>query len=341
MVKKGYLDYCYHYDLNSAYPYEISNLIDISNGEWIKTEDYIESADYAFIKGYYYGKESNYIEPIMDYDKKGIGVFPHMTKLVYITNYEYELIKKYNLGKFEMVDGWFFISAPPLHPFFKIKELYEQRMRFKKEGNDLEYGIKIILNSIYGKFFEKHKDHITNKWITGRLFNPIYASLITSGVRKKIFEFALKDLKNIVLFATDSVVTSKKRNIKSSDKFGGWKLDAEGECVVIGSGVYKIGDNIRTRALNKLHANKVLGNKEILQKYYRYDYIEQNIDHVVTLGDIINKTELYSFNDLNTFQKETRKLYANFDTKREWERNFKNWKEVYEERIDSRPWLFV
>ncbi|CAK4900821.1 unnamed protein product, partial [Aphanomyces euteiches] len=36
-----------------------------------------------------------------------------------------------------------------------VKELFEERLKLKKEGNPLQEGIKLLLNSAYGKLIQK------------------------------------------------------------------------------------------------------------------------------------------------------------------------------------------
>ncbi len=339
VLSRGSLGYCYHYDINSAYPYHISQLLDISNGKWVKKDYVPDGVDYGFIKGIYIGNEDNIIEPVMVYDKHALGVFPHFTGETIITLDEYNLIKKFDLGEFKIIDGWFFYSNTPLNPFYKIKKLYEYRNILKKEKNDLELGIKVIINSVYGKFFEKRKSGMTGEWFTGKLFNPIYASIITSRTRCQIFELAYDNVNKVVSFATDSIITTKKIKVKESDELGGWKMDREGECVVIGSGVYKIGDKERTRALSGISAKKVLEYGAI--KGVKSTRVKIKTKHVVTLGEVINHNQLYEYSDLNLFKKVIRKLDCNFDKKRNWYDEFKCFKEVFETRIDSEPWSYV
>jgi len=48
MIRKGYFDHVELYDINSAYPYHIMNLIDITKGRWKKVKSYNRWSYYGF-----------------------------------------------------------------------------------------------------------------------------------------------------------------------------------------------------------------------------------------------------------------------------------------------------
>ena len=57
-----------------------------------------------------------------------------------------------------------------------------------EQNSDVKKCVKIILNSLYGKFIQVSGDY--NQ--TGRLFNPLYAAKITAGARLNCHDYCIK-----------------------------------------------------------------------------------------------------------------------------------------------------
>ncbi len=85
------------------------------------------------------------------------------------------------------------------------------------------------------------------------VFNPMYASLITSLTRLQLFEAALKiGMDSVVAFATDSILTTNEIPQELiSDKLGDFELKAEGDCFMLMNGIYKIDDKQRCRGFER------------------------------------------------------------------------------------------
>ncbi|MGQ4876852.1 MAG: DNA polymerase, partial [Promethearchaeia archaeon] len=168
VIKKGYFDYCISYDINSAYPHEIRNLIDITKGKWIITDKFENNAYYGFYKCSisYFDK---YISPFVLKNKFNINIFPNGEFVTYLTQNEIKYLK--NLCKIDVIDGIVFYPDKIYYPFRNIiNKLYEIKQNNK--DNYMKYWLsKIIMNSLYGKFIEIYNEK------TGNLFNPVYASI--------------------------------------------------------------------------------------------------------------------------------------------------------------------
>lgn len=108
-----------------------------------------------------------------------------------------------------------------LHPIHKvIDRLWELRLKLKMEGNPAEYLVKLIMNSIYGKFFQAFQQYIYEEnedgeqeifytgFDAGCFFNPIVSSMITAFGRIRVQEGALnieKNGGNVISILTDCV----------------------------------------------------------------------------------------------------------------------------------------
>ncbi len=50
MLKRGFIGKAYLYDINSAYPFAITKIPDLSNGKWIQSKSIHEKAKLGFFK---------------------------------------------------------------------------------------------------------------------------------------------------------------------------------------------------------------------------------------------------------------------------------------------------
>jgi len=107
------------------------------------------------------------------------------------------------------------------HPIAKIIEhLWDLRLKLRAIFDDSEYIVKLIMNAIYGKFFQSIKEYeaITNEdgeqeitylgFKAGSMFNPVISSLITAFGRIRVQEGALNIEKNggeVVAILTDCI----------------------------------------------------------------------------------------------------------------------------------------
>lgn len=84
----------------------------------------------------------------------------------------------------------------------------------------MQLPLKVILNSIYGKTAQRIGNRI------GNLYNPVIWATITGHARAILYDFVMKNglEKDVVSFATDSILSTKKLNVNST-KIGGWKFE--------------------------------------------------------------------------------------------------------------------
>jgi hypothetical protein len=129
-----------------------------------------------------------------------------------------------------------------------IKEIYNKRLQYKKEGNPVEVVYKLLMNSLYGKFGQrKERDKtIFHSWEYGKKYDddirwgldgvgyhiekisketkfmiPIFSTYITAYARLKLYEYLNRS--NPVYCDTDSIFTNK--TVPVSNKLGAMKLE--------------------------------------------------------------------------------------------------------------------
>ena len=351
LLKRGYIENIYLYDIKSAYPAEIANLIDYTPGKygrWIKTLDYMKCD-----QGFWYCEIDFFHTVLSPFMQKlyGLNIYPVGSFKQFLSKREIEFIlQNFKEANINLISGYGYIQNPKLRP-----EIKEQIKPFKvmndiyklKESADTEEkrnAFKIIANSLYGKFWQQTGGH------TGKLFNPIWASQITSNVRLKLLEIAMSDnnLKHIIGFSTDSIFIDKPIDNRFIGKeMGKWELKFKGK-----SGVFLMSD-IYTIHLENEDKHKLRGFKIKLkpddppEKWITVDNIVHNLDEnlkfkykitrPMNLGECIVHNKEKNLSLVNIWKEEIKEIDINGDTKRLWEKKFESGEEVMEKSHSSKP----
>lgn len=174
------------------------------------------------------------------------------------------------------------------------EDLYKKRLDNK--GNPMEFAIKILLNSLYGKFAERNtKDNIkhvnqlknTDEYIEipdseyvnviekitpekKKHINPIWSIYITAYARIKLYEeFEKIGFENVIYCDTDSIITGKE--IEDSHELGKLKLEKIiHEGIIVRPKVYCIDGKCRVKGVNMkgLEFENILQCKEMRQRQF-------------------------------------------------------------------------
>ena len=339
VLRKGFIPNCWAIDINSAYSKAITLLPDVTKGVWKKVNRYTGKA----VVGCYLCKIESFntiAAPHRYRLTKDLVVYPTGSYWTYLTNWEIEVMKED--AHIQVSRGWEFYANDILYPFKdRILLLYKLKQRTPK--SEYEYDLyKKIMNSLYGSFYEKIEQN--GKFYSGKLFNPIYASLITAYCRLTVWQVMRDYLDYVVSVATDGIILDKKPNVKYSKNLGEWSIEGQGDVVIIRSGLYRIGDKIRERGIRSF--------KGIKTEYGDYDDIFEYIqdkpqrkcypiisNRPLNLGECLVHTHTKSIEDLNVFVDQRYTVTINRDLKRMWDDTFINGGEVFEKQITSKPLL--
>jgi len=232
--KIGHWNEVFDYDINSAYPSQISKLLDIRLGKWNKIKYFMSQAYY----GYYRGtltinpdvKISPY--PYLSHDSGGfdLNYTPTGKWETTLNQKEINFLRQHKLGEFEVKDGWIWYPSQHVMPYNKIiMELFDAKN--KCEGIEREV-IKRVMTAIYGKFLETYDGNF------GKGFNPVYGSETQIGSRLVMADVAI-NRSDVIAIVVDGLMTENKIigiNDKD-DEIGKWKLNSDAPCIVIGSGM--------------------------------------------------------------------------------------------------------
>ncbi len=311
MLKRGFIGEAWLYDINSAYPYALSQMPDITKGTWRESLRSIsDKAILGFFKIEVKYDETEYL-PAFAFRRitrnNDLVCFPAGNFVTYAT---LEELKNVDSKNYKIIDSWQYFDDNPTYPFREfIEKFYKKRKLLKEQGNHLQLPIKIILNAIYGKMGQKQNRKI------GNLFNPVIFAFITGFARSQLISFVKENNleKDVVAFATDSVCVTRKVNVDSTE-LGGFSLDKHAfDVYYLQNGFYRFDKKWKLRGLGKL------GNKEIEQidtierdgrLYYKYLVLRTK---KLASAIIQNKID-----EVGRLKEETREVNLNGDDKRFW-----------------------
>ena len=307
ILKRGFIGESYLYDINSAYPYAITQIPDLSNGKWIKRKTIHKNAKIGFFRIRAIIPDCKYIPPSPFRTKHDI-IFPSGEFETYCTLTELQACESKSF--YRVLEGYQFITNSDIYPYREfIENLYQKRLELKEQNNPLQLPIKIILNSIYGKTGQSVNHKI------GNLFNPVIFAFITGFCRAQLYNFVRKNdiEKNVVFFATDSICTTKKLEVNSS-KLGDFSFDNVADDVfVLQNGFYRFNGKWKQRGLGKLNG-KEIEHLDTFEKdgrlYYSFKVLRSNRLRSSILQNNIQ--------DIGKIKPKIREFNLNADRKRFW-----------------------
>ena len=324
ILKRGFIGNAHLYDINSAYPYSLANIPDITKGKWKKSKSLLDKSHLGFFKIQCDIPDGKYIPPF-PFRRNNKLIFPTGQFITYCTLAE---LRAYDEPKhYKILESFQYLDNNPVYPYKEfIESIYNKRLEFKNQNNPLQLPLKIILNSIYGKTAQR----VGNK--IGNLFSPVIASSITGITRAMLYDFVQKHgiERDVVSFATDSIITTNKLDIDSTN-LGDFSYDNSGNDVyVLQNGIYRFNGKWKKRGIGNL------GNKQI----EHLDTIEKN-DQLYQVMKILKVTRLKtaiisnSIKEIGKFKTFERLVNLNADRKRQW---FEKLTDINDKKmIDSLP----
>jgi hypothetical protein len=238
--KKGYFSEVFDYDLKQAYTWQLSKLADLRLGIWVHTTGYVEKALYGYCHGIV-TINSDFSPIVYSYENTENSFTPKGTWETYLTKQEVEFINKWEIGRFNLIDGWFWIPKVVINDTVKpYKQLLKPLAEAKESAKDelTSFIIKKLYSGINGKQLEVRNTGI------GDYFNPVYFCEVETNTRLAVAEFVLANsLKDKLLAVTlDGVISSHPVQLDNSGGIGTWKQSAQCPAIIVSSGVQVLRD---------------------------------------------------------------------------------------------------
>ena len=235
ITARGHFGHGFEYDLSSAYPYEIANLVDLTNSRIMFSNRYQKFAVYGFIRCRIHNPKGLHLPCGIMEDKR---IYPAGTYYLTITKKEYEYITSIGVDVTILKAVWVFVERRQKLYYEEIMYLY--RLKSESKGKDkMAYLLyKILQNSFYGKFCQVIEDN-EKQLITGAGWNPIYAAEITANTRIKVARKQNELQENCLGVHTDSIITLCPIPAEQiTGALGEYALEKEGEGLIVASGQY-------------------------------------------------------------------------------------------------------
>lgn len=349
--KRGYFPQVYEYDINSAYPHTIRSLPDIDCGLFYKRSgDPPAEAVMGWLKVRIDLEEDSpgfYFPPFtMSRPKLKSNFNPYGSFTTCITLKEY-LTYRSDMSIRPIVGVYWKPEGEIVYPYKDaINDIYARRQRIdKKKDFAVNYFLKIIMNSYYGKTLQKTlirdpKSPDYGKYRTGKVFNPFYSSYILADTRLALYQ-ALKQVRteDIIGCYTDSVMLKREYpELDQGPGLGNWVLETSGELLIIGCGVYTMltQAGIKTK-LRGFHTTSKFNLFDEAKKQAKGQRIIIPGKQVMSFKTALTR---HRENDMNTFIDYPKYIEINFDQKRLWASEFKRVGDSLDQEIDSLPLMF-
>lgn len=231
----------FEYDINSAYPYAISQLPNLASGAWRRV---LEPSRISRFGVYRVSFAVNPFDPVANFhrpmpflhrDKRGNISFPCVNETWV---WSPELWGKQNFPGLTIHEGWeFHEENDDDRPFAWLAENYAIRKRYKAEGNPAQLALKLQMNSMYGKMAQRvgwnEEKRLPPKW-----HQLEWAGWVTSYCRSMVFRAALYSGTDLVAFETDAVFTTRdiSAHLEIGDELGLWEMTTYDDFVYLQSG---------------------------------------------------------------------------------------------------------
>lgn len=242
----------YSLDINSAYPFGISRLPDLTSGVWEHRtfgDDGESSLRPRIARFGVYRvrllpqRTDTFIPrtpgPLFHRDKVGNISFPWVTEGWYWSPEVRNLVRRVPTNRWEILEGWEFLGAN-YDAFDWLPEMYAQRKDWKAEGIAAEYALKLCMSSLYGKMAQRvgwnEERRTAPKW-----HQLEWAGWTTSNTRAMLWDLMSRiPTESLLAVETDGLYTTTDPSdlgITESKELGGWEIDTYDEILYVQSGL--------------------------------------------------------------------------------------------------------
>lgn len=373
-LKLGTFYDAYTVDINSAYPFNMANLLSCE-GDYVNDPNYRYDAAYSFFNILIDYEDTN-ISPLFFEPKKNVIYHANGKHDVWVTGLEFNWLSQ-NGFDFKVLEGRHLLKTPNTYKPFedKINWLYDKRLEAKAKGDEIEKGYKLILNSGYGSTISTNRtlkeitfaqwlnegaDPYKNQEINGKqvyynvsyrtspLFNPLFAAYITAGTRVQLLNAVFKKGNTVISFNTDAVFTTKPLKLPVSSKLGEWSKEKIPSITMFGSGRFLIKNDESNIMLNKSKFRGIKGSSivgsylnipriEIIDEMLQYDTdgFGASLD-VTRVKGLKESVRNNKIHDACRFNRENYKIGFNLE-RRLWDTVFMKNEDFYNCNIGSSP----
>lgn len=261
IIRKGHSEgRAWQYDLRSAYPSAIRYLPCLTHAEWRHVQQPRNIARFGVYRIEVMEaptKSPTQPQPLWHRNPDGTVFFSEYPHGWYWSP-EAQLANE--LGGSIIHEGWELVPQCDCEPFSFVEGLYNKRAALKRAKDGAHVGLKLGLNSLYGKLAQQVG------WSAGPpLKLPPYHSLewagfITSHCRANVYRAAMLAPDDIIAFETDAVFSRVPLPLNIGEGLGEWEATEYASLTYLKSGMYfgtmieddgSLKEVEKTRGINK------------------------------------------------------------------------------------------
>lgn len=236
------------YDIASAYPGEATKLIDLRDCEYWKSDTFGSREDgayYGFVYGDLHLDPSHpfaFCSPVLTCQLDGtlVNAVGNLPRDFYCLD-TIRFVNRYRMGEFKFKSGWFVHPYGGVRPRFPFKRVMDDLFEMRSLSDLASYCIKRVMNGIIGRLLESYANKDGNVTKYGKLYNPIYHSLILNRTAIHVAEFIIENgiaQPELVHVGIDGIKTTKFLIIPSASRMGHWRYTgSELTCVLSPAGI--------------------------------------------------------------------------------------------------------
>lgn len=238
----------YEYDINSAYPSALRHVPNLRNGQWknsgIGEPKRFDSFSIHRVRWIGAPRNVRLAQPFFARLSDGRVCYPIAVEGWY---WAPEVFTALNYaeewgGSIEILDGWEFVEDnPDDKPFGFIEPMYLKRQALKKAKDGAHVGLKLALNSLYGKTCQRVGWSVNpkTKTIKPPPFHQLeWAGFVTSHCRAIALSAALPKLDKVIAFETDALFAMEELDVPTGNKLGEWEETQFDHLAYVQSGFY-------------------------------------------------------------------------------------------------------
>jgi hypothetical protein len=228
----------YSLDINSAYPYAISQLPSLAEGEWTYEVRPTRIARFGVyrVRLRHHAGFAKGAGPLFHRDWKHNISYPWIVEGWYWSPEVAPLVGNPDV---EILEGWHYIGAET-RPFHWIAGMYEKRRQWKAAGNTAQLALKLCMNSLYGKMAQRvgwdERNNRIPPW-----HQLEWAGWVTSYTRAMLFGVMRRiPWDQLIAVETDGIYTTcnpTSLGISNSAELGGWEFSQYDEVIYLQSGL--------------------------------------------------------------------------------------------------------
>lgn len=238
ILQQGDFGPVYEYDLNSAYPHAIQNLPCLVHGEWVQGTTVGDFGVYRIRAAKDEWTDDEIKRPFPLWHRNPDGTIVYMAHDNWYWTPEARLVE--NDDRYEFIDGWTWKPACDDKPFRWVGPMYNKRAALKKAGDGAHVGLKLGLNSLYGKLAQQIGARLLKDgtWRIPPYHCLEWAGYVTSSCRAMVYQAASQNVDAIIAFETDAVFSTRPLDLPLSSRLGEWEETVFESLTYVKSGFY-------------------------------------------------------------------------------------------------------